>query len=103
MGSTLDNPDTFNFHVEVNTRNSRQEMIRCIQILRDHSGGEDDVEIAAEILLEGNKTEIVWDPVIEDTSARYFLLRIYHNRDMTDDGNLKFHGSTVSAPVWTGR
>ena len=103
MGSTLDNPDTFNFHVEVNTRNSRQEMIRCIQILRDHSGGEDDVEVAAEILLEGNKNEIVWNPVIEDSGARYFLLRIFHNRDMTYDGNLKFHGSTVSAPVWTGR
>ena len=71
MGSTLDSPDTFNFHIAVNTRNSRQEMIRCIQILRDHSGGENDVEVAAEILLEGNKTEIVWDPVIEDSSARY--------------------------------
>ncbi len=51
----------FNFYIKVNTRNSRQEMTRCIQILRDHSGGEDDVEVAAEILLEGNKTEIVWN------------------------------------------
>ena len=58
----LDRPDSFNFHIKVNTRNSRQEMIKCIQILRDHSGIEDDVE----------KTEIAWDPVIEDSSYQVF-------------------------------
>jgi len=104
MGSILDSPDTFNFHIEVNTRPSHpDERIRRIQILRDHSGGEDEVELAADILFDGDKNEIVWTPVIKDSSARYFLLRIYHAKDMTDDGNFKLDGSTVSAPVWTGR
>lgn len=104
MGSILDSPDTFNFHIEVNTRPSHpDERVRRIQILRDHSGGEDDVEVAADILFDGDKNEIVWTPVIEDSSARYFLLRIYHAKDITDDGNFKPDGSTVSAPVWTGR
>jgi hypothetical protein len=104
MGSILKRPDKFNFHIEVNTRPSHPaERVRRIQILRNAPDGKDDVEVAAEIVFDGNKDEIVWAPVIEDSSARYFLLRIHHSNDMTDDGNFKPHGSTLSAPVWTGR
>jgi hypothetical protein len=104
MGSILKRPDKFNFHIEVNTRPSHPtERVRRIQILRNAPDGKDDVEVAAEVVFDGNKDEIVWAPVIEDSSARYFLLRIHHSNDMTDDGNFKPHGSTLSAPVWTGR
>lgn len=104
MGSTLDSPDKFNFNIEAKTRPLHpNERVRRIQILRNHPTGENDVEVAAEALFNGDKDVIVWAPVVEDSTARYFLLRIYHTIDMTDDGNFKPHGSTVSAPVWTGR
>ena len=103
MGSILDNPDTCNFQIEVKTRYSHpNERVRCIQILRN-SEGEDNVKVAAEKLFDGNKDKIFWNPVIEDTSAKYFLLRIYHTNDMNEDGSFKLHGSTISAPIWTGR
>ena len=99
----LDNPDTCNFQIEVKTRYSHpNERVRCIQILRN-SEGEDNVKVAAEKLFDGNKDKIIWNPVIEDTSAKYFLLRIYHTNDMNEDGSFKLHGSTISAPIWTGR
>ena len=104
MGSTLDRPEKFNFNIEINTPSSKpNERVRRIQILRNHSGGEDDVEIASEIIFDGDKDKIVWKPVIEDTSARYFLLVVYHANDMREDGSYKTNGSTLSAPIWTGR
>ncbi len=104
MGSTLDKPDKFNFNIKVNTRPSHpDERLRRIQILRNHSGGEDEVEVVAEILLDGDKDEITWAPEIEDSRARYFLLRMHHKKDITDEGDFELHGSTLSAPVWTGR
>ena len=104
MGSTLDSPDIFNFQIEMSTPPlQHDERVRRIQILRDHAGGKDEVEVVAEALFDGEKDEIVWKPVIRDSSARYFFLRIHHDNDMTDDGNFKPHGSTLSAPVWTGR
>jgi hypothetical protein len=104
MGSTLDSPDKFNFHIVINTPSSKpNERVRRIQILRNHSGGQDDVEIVSEMLFDGEKDEIVWKPVIEDTSAKYFLLVVYHTNDIQVDGKFKSNGSTLSAPIWTGR
>lgn len=104
MGSTLDSPDKFNFNIEIKTPPSKpNERVRRIQILRDHPGGEDDVEVVAEAMFEGDKDEIVWNPLIEDSSARYFFLRVHHNNDFQDGVNFKIQGSTLSAPVWTGR
>jgi hypothetical protein len=104
MGSTLESSDIFSFHIEIKTRPfQHKERVRRIQILRDHSRGEDDVEVLAEALFDGEKDEIVWKPVIRDSTAGYFLLRIHHTKDLSDDGNFSPHGSTISAPVWTGR
>jgi len=104
MGSSLDNPGTFSFHIEVKTLPSKpDERVRRIQVLRNHPLGEDDVEVATEMLFDGDKDEITWKPVIEDTTAKYFLLRIHHANDVQEDESFKMHGSTVSAPVWTGR
>ena len=77
--------------------------MRRIQILRDHPGGKDEVEVAAEMVVEEEQDRITWEPVVEDHSAKYFLLRIYHANDVAEDGSFREHGSTISAPVWTGR
>jgi hypothetical protein len=74
MGSTLEQPTVLDFHVE----------------------------IAAEAIFDGSENAIVWKTTIEDTTSRYFLLRIHHHNDRTD-GVFHEHGSTYSAPVWTGR
>ena len=104
MGSTLDRPDTFNFRIEVNTPLAKPgEGVRRIQVVRNHPTDENEVEVVAEALFDGKQDEIVWEPVVGDKTARYFLLRIHHENDLTEDGGFNANGSTVSAPVWTGR
>ena len=104
MGSTLNSPGKFEFNIEVKTRSDLPgEQVRRIQILRNHPVDENEVEVAAEALFDENIDVITWAPVIEDTTSGYFLLRIYHAGDLADDGTFKPDGSTVSAPVWTGR
>ena len=103
MGSVLDGPQQFNFQIEITTPASRpDEYVRSIQILRNHPDLDDDVQVVSELLVEGNTDSIVWSPVIEDSTAQYFLLRIHHANDVKPDGHFERHGSTVSAPVWTG-
>lgn len=104
MGSTLNSTDKFNFHIEIKTPATKpDERVRRIQILRNALDGRDDVEVVAEIVFAGNKDIIVWNPAIEDHTAKYFLLQIHHANDMTGNGDFKPHGSTISTPVWTGR
>ena len=101
MGSTLTNTGRYRFHTEIKTRADRpEERVRCIQILRNHREGIDDVEIVAEASFDGSRTEITWDMVLEDPGVKYYLLRIYHSTDIKEDGSFKPNGSTVSAPVW---
>ena len=101
MGSTLEKADTYNFEIRINTRASNPEdRVKKIQILRNHPEGKDDVMVATEITLDGNKDEIVWTPVLKNTDAKFLLLRVFHNSDLKEDGSYKDHGSTVSAPVW---
>jgi hypothetical protein len=104
MGSTLGSPEKFNFNIRIKTRPDHpDERVRRIQILRDHREGADDVEIIAEAMFDGDKDEIVWTPVIAADGARFYLLRIHHSSDIAADGNFRQHGSTISAPVWTGK
>jgi hypothetical protein len=103
MGSTLEQPTTLAFHVEITTcPDDPGQRVRRIQLLRNHPTDIDQVEVATEALFDGSDDALVWKTTIEDTSSRYFLLRIHHQNDMTD-GVFHEHGSTYSAPVWTGR
>ena len=103
MGSTLEQPTTLAFHVEITTPpDDPGQRVRRIQILRNHPTDIDQVEVAAEGLFAGDENAIVWTTTIADTTSRYFLPRIHHSNDMTD-GVFNEHGSTYAAPVWTGR
>jgi len=103
MGSTLDKPTRLAFHVEIKTPpDDPGQRVRRIQVLRNHPTDVDKVEVAAEALFDGQKSEIMWDGIVQDDSSRYFLLRVHHANDLTD-GVFNEHGSTYSAPVWTGR
>ncbi|MEX0685133.1 MAG: hypothetical protein WD267_09235 [Balneolales bacterium] len=105
MGSTLDTPEAYNFQIEINTHpTDKAQNVKKIQIIRDHPNGDlDQVEVAAEVEFDGNEERIEWAPVIEDNGAKYYFLRVYHNSDMNDAGGFNEHGSTYSAPIWTGR
>jgi hypothetical protein len=103
MGSTLDKPEQFTFHVEITTPpDDARQRVRRIQVLRNHPTDPDRVEVAAEGLFDGDAHKIVWETTVQDTSSRYFLLRVHHAGDMTN-GTFNEHGSTYAAPVWTGR
>lgn len=104
MGSILDDPEVLEFQIDVSTRSDHpEEQIRRIEILRNHSGGEDDVDLVTYKDFPEGREKVRWNPVIEDDSAMYFLVRVYHANDVKDDGNFKEHASTYSTPVWTGR
>ncbi len=103
MGSTLDQPERLSFHVEIATpADDAQQLVRRIQVLRNHPTDLDGVEVAAEAVFEGKAGGVFWDAVIEDRASRWFLLRVHHAGDMKDE-TFNEHGSTYSAPVWTGR
>ena len=103
MGSTLEGPTSFDFHVEISTHpDDPGQRVRRIQILRNHPTDVDRVEVAGEALFDGDDDRIEWRTTIDDASSRYFLLRIHHENDLTD-GAFNEHGSTYAAPVWTGR
>lgn len=96
-------PDVFKFHIEIITPDSKEnEQVKKIQIVRNNPDGE-GVIVAADQSFEGNKSKIVWDKELKDTSAKYFFLQIFHENDIDNTGNYKSNGSTISAPVWTGR
>lgn len=102
MGSTINESDNYNFKIEITTPSSKpNERVRRIQILCNHPEDKDEVVVAEEKIFDGKTQKIVWKPVIEDKTAKYFLLRVHHINDMAQDGKFKTHGSTLSAPVWT--
>jgi hypothetical protein len=103
MGSTLPEADTYNFNIEIKSRPDQpEEKIRRIQVLRNNPKTE-NVEVAAELLVDGSNDIITWTPTIQDAASKFFLLRVHHQSDIEDDGSFKAHVSTVSAPVWTGK
>lgn len=103
MGSTLDSTDTYNFKIEIKTQPGKaNQRIRRIEILRNHPEGEDDVVVAAEALFNGYVDKVVWNPTIDDPTAKYFILRVYHGNDITD-GEYNRRASTYSGPVWTSK
>lgn len=103
MGSTLKNSNKFSFNIEVKTPNDEQSNVRRIQILKNNSTGTDDVEVVAETVFDGTKNEISWKPEISDLTAKYFIVRVHHGKDVAQDGSFKATGSSVAAPVWIER
>lgn len=106
MGSTLDSPTTFDFDIRMKVNPLRStQYVKRIQILRDHSSGNlDETEVVAEKIFDGTSANIEWKMTVEDATAKYFLLRVHSWNDMgSNSTTYNTHGSTYSAPVWTGR
>lgn len=103
MGSVLEDVSSFDFEVEINTHpQDSEQTVRKIQILRNHPDDIDRIEVVKETVFDGSETDVVWNTTVDDDTAKYFFLRIYHTSDM-ENGSYNEHGSTYSAPVWTGK
>jgi hypothetical protein len=101
MGSTIRSSDRYAFEIRINTRASRpEERVAKIQILKSHSQGIDDCEVAAEVTLDGNQENVSWAPVVKNEGVKFYLLRVFHNCDAGLDRKPEMAGSTISAPVW---
>lgn len=103
MGSTLKNSDKFTFNIEVKTPNGEQTNVRRIQVLKNNANGLDDVEVVTETVFDGTKNVVSWSPEVNDLTAKYFILRVHHGKDVAQDGSFKATGSSVAAPVWIER
>lgn len=103
MGSTIKNSVKFSFNIEVKTPNGEQSNVRRIQVFKNNSDGKDDVEVVAEALFDGTKEVINWAPEVNDSTAKYFIVRVHHGRDVAEDGSFMANGSSVAAPVWIER
>ncbi|MDF7824535.1 hypothetical protein P4B35_10965 [Pontiellaceae bacterium B12227] len=101
MGSTIKRSDRYAFEIKINTRASHpDERVSKIQVLKNHSAGKDDCEVAAEITLDGNRDEVIWTPEVKDEGSSFYLLRVLHLCDGMKERKPKMVGSTISAPVW---
>jgi hypothetical protein len=88
MGSTLSNPSTFNFAITVSDPDAG-DRISKIEILKDNG-----VLVQAHTLATP-QASVSWNPTINDTTSKYFFLRVYNEGGTTP--------MAWVAPTWTGR
>jgi hypothetical protein len=99
MGSTLDRPTNFKFHIFISDpdTNEPKDKITRIDIVTD--GG----AILKTYSPSVPDYSIEWDPEIVNTSNKYFFLRVWNagGGDVPDPDP----GKPIAwlAPVWTGR
>lgn len=88
MGSTLSRPSALDFAITVSDPDAGNRITK-IEILKDNG-----VLVQAHTLA-APQASVTWNPMINDTTSKYFFLRVYNE------------GSTSPmawvAPVWTGR
>lgn len=88
MGSTLSRPSTLEFAITVSDPDVGDRITK-IELLKDNG-----VLVQARTLATP-QASVSWNPIITDTTSKYFFLRVYNE------------GSTTPmawvAPVWTGR
>ncbi|MDO9635048.1 MAG: DUF3604 domain-containing protein [Paludibacter sp.] len=101
MGSTIKKSKKYKFDIVLNTNPANpSDCIKRIQILKNDPEGKDDLVVVEEISFDNNESAINWKPVIKNSDAKFFLIRVFHESDKDKAGQFKKHGSTISAPVW---
>ncbi|MCE6991417.1 sulfatase-like hydrolase/transferase [Dyadobacter sp. CY323] len=96
MGSTLNKPDEFKFDINISDPDvaNPANKIRKIEILKDNGVVVESLEASAH--------SVKWEPVIKDSTSKYFFIRVF---SAGDPGSAENHAKPVAwlAPVWTGR
>jgi hypothetical protein len=99
MGSTLARPSKFQFHISVtdpDTSNPKDKITK-IDIVKD--GG----IVVQTYALDTPDYTVEWSPTLEDTSSKYFFVRIWNAGGGNAPGADAEKPVAWLAPVWTGR
>ncbi len=99
MGSTLDRPGIFNFHISISDpdTNEPKDKITKIDIVTD--GG----AIVEEHTVTVPAYSVDWDPVITSSSSKYYFVRVWNAGGGDAPGADPSKPIAWLAPVWTGR
>ena len=99
MGSTLHQPGTYRFDITINDpdKDDPRANITKIDIVKD--GG----QVVQTYTPEEPSTSAIWKPVVHDTTAHYFFIRVWSAGG--GDAPKPDASQPVAwlAPVWTGR
>lgn len=104
MGSTIEKQKNGNyqFNIEIKTSPSvKGDEVKLIQILSDNPDSVEGYTIITENTFDKGEDVISWNPIINNSSARYFLLRVYHVSDLNKSESYSKAPSTISGPIWT--
>ena len=99
MGSTLNRPSSFKFDISISdpdTANSNDKITK-IDIVKDHG------EVVQSYAPDTPAFAVTWKPVITDTTARYFFVRVWSAGGGDAPGADPSKPIAWLAPVWTGR
>ena len=98
MGSTLARPGQFRFDIAISDPDTTlpQDRITKIDIVKDHGA-------VAQEYTPSPAHSIHWTPAIEDTTSKYFFVRVWTAGGGDAPGADPANPVAWLAPVWTGR
>lgn len=98
MGSTLDRPANFKFHIVINDpdTNNPKDKITKIDIVKD--GG-----AVIQTYTPDPAYSIDWNPAVVDSTSKFFFVRIWNAGGGDAPGADPTQPVAWLAPVWTGR
>jgi hypothetical protein len=97
MGSTLSSPSTFNFAITISDPDAADRITK-IEIMKNNGTGA--VVVASQTF---NSTSVTWNPTINDTTSKYFYVRIYNATGGDAPTANPVNPVAWLAPIWTGR
>jgi hypothetical protein len=99
MGSTLDRPNIFRFHIRINDPDADEpkDKVTKIDIVTD--GG----AVAETYTVPDPTNSVEWSPVITNSSSKYFFVRVWNAGGGDAPGGDPGKPVAWLAPVWTGK
>jgi hypothetical protein len=98
MGSTLSQPDTFQFHISISDPDTDKpkDKITKIDIVKDEG-------VVVQTYEPTPAHELSWAPTIRDSNNRYFFVRVWNAGGGDAPGGKPANPVAWLSPVWTGR
>ncbi len=97
MGSTLDRPTNFKFHIVVNDPDTNNPKDKTTKIYIVKDGG-----VVVQTYTPDPAYSIDWDPAVADSTSRFFFVRIWNAGGGDAPGADPAQPVVWLAPVWTG-
>ena len=99
MGSTLDRPSSLRFNISVNDPDTENPKDKITKIDIVTNGG----RVVETYSVPMADYSVRWSPVINDTNASYFFVRVWNSGGGDAPGADPAKPVAWLAPVWTGR